>query len=231
MSGQNQDDGLPLPSVFDLMEGGGQLPDRTPPGSVPEAREPLQKVSEQVAPEPVIEADQVPVRGRKKLRAPTAEEVSMAARIGRRSMEGAQLGSQLGRRIPRVGPVLGGAGGAVIGLGQGVAGEAERITEERRAAREIGGRVTGEPGRLSEEQLAARRVPSSEFSSQAGLASFRTPTEVNVSVPSPGQPGSPFNPVVRERPRQEKQVPVSERPYPYKFVDQPPAADGPEYDY
>lgn len=130
----------------------------------------------------------VTAKAKKKLRVPTAEEVSMGGRIVREATKGAGVGAQVGRKIPRVGAGLGAAGGAVVGAGRGVVSEADRIVKSRA------------------EAGAAKAVPvdRGRANSQAGLQAVATGR--SMSSPSPGAQGSRFNPVVRERQSPEESL-------------------------
>lgn len=87
---------------------------RNPEASIPERTDP-RMISSHDVPKPIA----------KKLRAPTAQEISALGRISQSAAEGARDGARIGRAIPKVGPVVGGVVGGMVGAGHGFAREAE----------------------------------------------------------------------------------------------------------
>lgn len=80
---------------------------------------------------------------------------------------------------------------------------ARRIAEQKRLMPDLDhsqptGKITP-PGQEPDHSGSAVR-PWGGASSQAGLAALRGPQHSYPSVPAPGEPGSRFNPVVRQRP-------------------------------
>ncbi|WP_051299319.1 hypothetical protein [Arthrobacter castelli] len=120
-----------------------------------------------------------PSRARKKLRAPTAGEVSALGRIGREAIKGARQSARIGRPIPRVGPVTGAGVGAVLSAGHSLLDEADQF-----GAKEPAGMDAGPPA----ETPHAQAPPA---------AARARPNRLPLLVPGPGEPGWPFNPVTR----------------------------------
>ena len=88
---------------------------RHPEASTPESADPR-----------MISSNDVP-KTRKKLRAPTAQEISAFGRVSQAAVEGARTGVQIGKAIPKLGPVVGGVVGGVVGAGHGVVREADAM--------------------------------------------------------------------------------------------------------
>ncbi|WP_284982427.1 hypothetical protein [Arthrobacter sp. efr-133-TYG-118] len=55
-------------------------------------------------------------KARKKVRAPTAQEISAFGRLSQAAVEGVRTGAQIAKATPRLGPVVGGIAGGVVGV-------------------------------------------------------------------------------------------------------------------
>lgn len=106
------------------------VPSSPPPGAPgsrfnPIVRQRHPEVSIPEGPNPgMISSNDVP-KARKKLRAPTTQEISAFGRVSQAAVEGARTGAQIGKAVPKLGPVVGGVVGGVVGAGQGVVREAD----------------------------------------------------------------------------------------------------------
>lgn len=116
----------------------------------------------------------------KKLRAPTAQEISSLGRISQAAAEGAREGARIGRTIPKVGPVIGGVVGGVVGAGQGAVREADAKQVASAAAPASTAAQPSDP--FAEAEIVGEDSPANPFA--AAGARFGAPAAmVGTSAP------------------------------------------------
>lgn len=157
-----------------------------------------------------------PARTRK-LRMPTAEEVSAGGRIARQGAAGAAAGAKVSSAIPHpAGKVIGVVGGAVVGSAKGLVGEADQRVEARRkeAEKDSDGAVESD----SVDQAATADVPVENTSKRHSSG-----PQVSDWLPEPMRTDD------AERVRSQDGRPVSQT-YDYRFEDTSQPSPGPEMD-